>query len=44
MCYFEHYSKMNQPYIYVYPLPFELPSHSGHHSALSTVPVLDSMS
>ena len=26
---------MNEPYIYLYPFPFELPSHSGHHSALS---------
>ena len=23
---------------YIYPLPFGLPSHSGHHSALSRVP------
>ena len=26
---------MNQPYIYIYPLTSGLPSHSGHHSALS---------
>ena len=32
------YSKMNQPYIYIYPLPSGLPSHSGHHSALSRIP------
>ena len=25
-------------YIYIYTLPFGLPSHSGHHSALSRVP------
>ena len=30
--------KMNQLYMYVCPLPFGLPSHSGHHSALSRVP------
>ena len=29
---------MNQPYIYIYPLPFGLPSHWSHHSALSRVP------
>ena len=32
------YSKMNQPYPYMYPLPFGFPSHSGHHSVLSRVP------
>ena len=32
------YRKVNQPYLYMYPLPFGLPSHSGHHSALSRVP------
>ena len=30
--------KMNQLYMYVCPLPSGLPSHSGHHSALSRVP------
>ena len=25
-------------HIYIYPLPFRFPSHSGHHSALSRVP------
>ena len=34
LCYFLLHSKMNQPYICMYPLPFGLPSHSGHHSAL----------
>ena len=38
LCQFRLYSKMNQPYIYIYPLPYGLPSHSGHHSALSRVP------
>lgn len=34
------HSRMNQPYIYVSPLPFGLPSHSRDslHSALSRVP------
>ena len=38
LCYFLPYSKMNQPYIYTYPLPFEFSSHSRHHSTLSRVP------
>ena len=29
---------MNQPYTYRYPLPFGLPSHLGHPSALGRVP------
>ena len=29
---------MNQPYIYTHPLPFGLPFHSGHPSALRRVP------
>ena len=32
------YSKMNQLYIYIYPLPFGSPSYSGYCSALSRVP------
>ena len=32
------YSKMNQPYIYMYFFLFELPSHTGYHSALRRVP------
>ena len=28
---------MNQPHIYIYSLPFGLPSHSGHHCVLSRV-------
>ena len=35
---FRLYSKMNQLYIYICPLPFGLPSHFGHHRALSRVP------
>ena len=35
---FPLYTKMNQPYMYVYPLPFGFPSHLSHHSALSRVP------
>ena len=31
-------SKMNQWYIYIYPLPFRFPSHLGHHRALSRAP------
>ena len=26
---------MNKPYIYIYSLPFVIPSHLGHQSALS---------
>ena len=37
------HSKMHQPYLYTHPLPFALPSHSGHHRALSGVPVLYGM-
>ena len=29
---------MDQLYMYVYPLPFGLPSRSDHHSAFSSVP------
>ena len=29
-------SKMNQSYIYIYPFPLGLPSHSGHHSVQSS--------
>ena len=32
------YSRVNQLYIYVYPLFFRFPSHLGHHRALSIVP------
>ena len=32
------YSKVNQLYIYIYPLFFGFPSHLGHHRALSRVP------
>ena len=35
---FPLYTKMNQPYVYVYPLPFGFPSHLSPHSALSRVP------
>ena len=38
LCQFPLYSKMNQLYIYTYPLFFGFPSHLGHHSALSRVP------
>ena len=38
LCQFLLYSKMNQLYIYIYPLFFGFPSHLGHHSALSRVP------
>ena len=37
LCLFLLYSKMNQPYIYIYPLLFGLPSYWGHHRALSRV-------
>ena len=29
---------MNQPYIYMYPLPFGFPSHLGYHRASRIVP------
>ena len=32
--------KVNHPYIYIYALHFGLPSHSGHHCALSRVPCI----
>ena len=32
------YSKVNQSYVYIYPLFFRFPSHLGHHRALSRVP------
>ena len=32
------HSKMHQPCIDIYPLPFGFPSHLGHHSALNRVP------
>ena len=28
------YSEVNQPYMHIDPLPFRLPSNSGHHSTL----------
>ena len=28
---------MSPTYVHIYPLPFGLPFHSGHHSALSRV-------
>ena len=38
LCQFLLYSKMNQLCIYIYPLFFGLPSHLGHHRALSRIP------
>ena len=38
LCQLLLHSKMNQPYMYIYPLPFGFPSHLRHHSALSRVP------
>ena len=32
------YCKVNQLYIYIYPLPFGLPTHLGHYSVLSRAP------
>ena len=32
------YSEVNQPYVYIYPLPSGFPSHLGHHRALSSFP------
>ena len=33
LCEFLLYSKVNQLYIYMYPLFFGFPSHLGHHRA-----------
>ena len=38
LCQFLLYSKVNQLYVYIYPLFFGFPSHLGHHTALSRVP------
>ena len=38
LCYFLLYSKVNQLYVYIYPLFLRFPSHLGHHRALSRVP------
>ena len=38
MCYFLLYSKVNQLYVYIYPLFFKIPVHLGHHRALNRVP------
>ena len=38
------YSKVNQSYIYIYPLLFRFPSHLGLYRVLSRVPVLHSRS
>ena len=38
LCQFLLYNKVNQPYIYVYPLFFGFPSHLGHHKAPSRHP------
>lgn len=32
------YTKVNHPYLYMYPLLFEFPPHLGQHRALSSVP------
>ena len=32
------YSKVNQLYVYMYPLFFQIPSHLGHHRPLRGVP------
>ena len=38
LCQFLLYSKVNQLYIYTYPLFFGFPSHLGHHRTLRRVP------
>ena len=38
LCHFLLYSKVNQLYVYIYPLFFGFPSHLDHHRALSRVP------
>ena len=37
LCQFLPYSKINQLYVYIYPLVFGFPSDLGHHRALSRV-------
>ena len=37
LCQFLLYSKVNQLYVYIYPLFFGFPSHLGHHRVLSGV-------
>ena len=38
LCKFLLYSRVNQLYVYIYPLFCGFPPHLGHHRALSTVP------
>ena len=38
LCQFQLCSKVNQLYIYIYPLSFGFPSHLGHRRALGRVP------
>ena len=38
LCQLLLYSKVYQPYVYIYPLFSGFPSHLGHHRALSRVP------
>ena len=38
LCWFLLYSKLNQLYVYVYPLFFEFPPLLGHQGAFSKVP------
>ena len=38
LCYFLLFSKVNQPYVYLYHLFFGFPSCVGYHRALSRVP------
>ena len=38
LCQFLLYHKVNQLYIYMYPLFLGFPSHLAHHRALSRVP------
>ena len=38
LCQFQLYSKVNQLYVYIYPLFFRFFSHIGHYRVLSRVP------
>ena len=40
VCQFLLYSKVNQPYVYIYPFFFGFPSLLGHHRAQAEFPVL----
>jgi hypothetical protein len=38
LCYYLLYRKVNKLYVFIYPLFFIFPFHSGHHRAFGRVP------